>query len=201
MMYLRAEDDQDNDAQNQQVTAERLSDISLFKNRTIPVFGEVDMELARQVTGQLLAMSETSEAPIRIILNSPGGHVESGDSIHDVIRFVRAPVHILGTGWVASAGVHILLGATPERRKCLPNTRFMIHQPSGGSSGRAVDVEIEAQQILRMRDRLNQVIARETGQPVERVAKDTNRNHWMDAQEAQKYGLISGIVLAWSEWT
>lgn len=167
---------------------------ALFKARTVLIFGEVDMKLAERVTGQLLAMASESDADIRVVLNSPGGHVESGDTIHDVIKFVGAPVKMIGTGWVASAGAHIYIGARRENRFALPNTRFLLHQPMGGVAGPVSDISIEAQEIMKMRERLNRTIARETGQPYEKVVTDTDRNFWISAEDAIGYGLVSRIV-------
>ena len=166
----------------------------LFKSRTVLVFGEIDMRLAERVTAQLLALAAESDADIRMIINSPGGHVESGDTLHDVVRFCGARVKMIGTGWVASAGAHIFLGARKEDRLCLPNTRFLLHQPMGGVGGQASDIEIEAEEILKMRRRINQIIARETGQPYDRIVADTDRNFWMSAEEAVAYGLVSRII-------
>ncbi len=166
----------------------------LFDSRLILLFGEINEKVARETTGQLLALSEISHEPVRMVISSPGGHVESGDAIHDMIRFVGAPVTVIGTGWVASAGVHVYLAAARERRYCTPNTRFLLHQPMGGIGGSAVDMEIEAREILKMRDRLNQVIASETGQSLEQVARDTDRNHWLTPEEARDYGIVSHIV-------
>src|SRR5262249_34106540 len=135
-----------------------------------------------------------SDAPIRVLVSSPGGHVESGDAIHDIIRFVRAPVTTIGTGWVASAGTHIFLAAPKQQRVCLPNTRFMIHQPAGGAGGRALDIAIQAKEILRTRERITHVIARETGQPLEKVRADMDRDYWMSAEEAIEYGVVSRVV-------
>ena len=120
--------------------------------------------------------------------------MESGDSIHDMIRFIKPQVKVIGTGWVASAGAHIYLAAKKENRLCLPNTRFLIHQPLGGAGGKATDIAIEAKEIIKMRRRINEIIARETGQPLERVEKDTDRNYWMSAEEAKEYGLVSRII-------
>lgn len=166
----------------------------LFKARTILVHGEINAVLAQAVTAQLLALSLESRKPINIFLHSPGGHVEAGDSIHDMIRFVVPEVRIVGTGWVASAGTHIFLAAQKQNRLCLPNTRFMIHQPLGGVGGTVSDVRIEAEEILKARARLNQTIAEATGQPIERVAQDTDRNHWMSPQEARDYGIVGRII-------
>jgi ATP-dependent Clp protease protease subunit len=167
---------------------------ALFKARTVLIFGEVDMKLAERVMAQLLAMASESDADIRVVINSPGGHVESGDTIHDAIKFVGAPVKMIGTGWVASAGAHIYIGAKRENRFALPNTRFLLHQPLGGVAGPVSDISIEAQEIMKMRERLNRTIARETGQPYEKVVTDTDRNFWMSAEEAKAYGLVSKIV-------
>jgi ATP-dependent Clp protease, protease subunit len=166
---------------------------ALFKSRTVLIFGEVDMKMAERVTAQLLAHAE-SEGEIRVILNSPGGHVESGDTIHDVIRFVGPRVKIIGTGWVASAGGHIYLGAPKQNRYALPFTRFLLHQPLGGVTGQASDIHIEAEEIIKMRERLNREIAKETGQPYEKIVTDTERNFWMNAEEAKAYGLVGKIV-------
>jgi ATP-dependent Clp protease protease subunit len=172
---------------------------ALFKSRTVLIFGEVDMKMAERVSAQLLALASEGDGDIRVIVNSPGGHVESGDTIHDMIRFVGPRVKMIGTGWVASAGAHIYLGATKENRFCLPNTRFLLHQPLGGVRGQASDISIEAEEILKMRERLNRIIARETGQPFEKVVADTERNFWIGAEEAIAYGLVSRIVASASE--
>ena len=166
---------------------------ALYKSRTVLIFGDVDMKMAERVTAQLLAYAE-SDGDIRVIVNSPGGHVESGDTIHDMIRFVGNRVKIIGTGWVASAGAHIFLGAKKENRFCLPFTRFLLHQPLGGVRGQASDITIEAEEILKMRARLIREISVETGQPYEKVVADTERNFWMGAEEAVKYGLVAKVI-------
>lgn len=166
----------------------------LFESRTILLFGEINMKVAERVAGQLFALSQESQKAIKLVINSPGGHVESGDTIHDMIQFVSAPVQAIGTGWVASAGAHIFLAADKSRRFCLPNTRFMLHQPSGGVGGQASDIEIEVKEMVKMRERLNRIISERTGQPLEKVEKDTDRNHWMSAEEAKDYGLVARIV-------
>lgn len=173
---------------------------ALFKSRTVLVFGEINQKVAQDTVAQLLAYAAISDDPIRLVINSPGGHVESGDSIHDMIGFIKPRVMVLGTGWVASAGAHIFLGAKKEDRFCLPNTRFLIHQPLGGAGGRATDIAIEAQEIIKMRKRINAIIARETGQPLERVEQDTDRNYWMSAAEAKEYGIVTHIVGAMDEF-
>ena len=172
---------------------------ALYKSRTVLIFGEIDMRLAERVTAQITAFASESDKPIRVIINSPGGHVESGDTIHDMIRFCGAQVKVIGTGWVASAGAHIYLGATRENRLCLPNTRFLLHQPAGGVRGQASDIQIEAEEIIKMQERVNRLIARETGQTYERIVKDTQRNFWMSAEQAVEYGLVGKIITDASE--
>jgi ATP-dependent Clp protease, protease subunit len=169
----------------------------LFTQRKVLIFGAINDKVARDVTGRLLALSSTPE-PIDVYINSPGGHVESGDTIHDLIRFVDAvaPVRVIGTGWVASAGALIYLAGRKERRFCLPQTRFLLHQPMGGVRGPAVDIGIEAREIVKMRERLNRLIARETGQPYEKVEVDTDRNYWLSAEEAIAYGIVGRIIQA-----
>jgi ATP-dependent Clp protease protease subunit len=167
---------------------------ALFKSRTVLIFGEINMRLAERVTAQLLALAAKSDDDIRVIINSPGGHVESGDTIHDMIRFCGPKVKMIGTGWVASAGAHIYLGAAKENRMCLPNTRFLLHQPSGGVRGQASDIQIEAEEIVKMRERVNHMIAKETGQPYEKIVKDTQRNFWIGAEDAVAYGLVSKVI-------
>ena len=167
---------------------------ALYKSRTVLIFGEIDMRLAERVTAQITALASESDKPIRIIINSPGGHVESGDTVHDMIKFCGVPVKVIGTGWVASSGAHIFLGAKKENRLCLPNTRFLLHQPAGGMRGQASDIQIEAEEIIKMRERVNRIIARETGQTLERIDKDTTRNFWMSAEQAVEYGIVSKII-------
>ena len=169
----------------------------LLRARKVLVFGEIHDRLARDVCSRLLLLADRdADTPIDIYINSPGGHVESGDTIHDMVRFIRndVTINIIGTGWVASAGAHIFLAGAKDRRFCLPNTRFLLHQPAGGTRGMASDIEIEAREILRMRERLVKIISDETGQPVERINKDINRNHWMTAEEASDYGMVTSII-------
>jgi ATP-dependent Clp protease protease subunit len=166
----------------------------LLNDRTILIYGEIDMNLAMEVTKRLLVLDSESQDEIRIFINSPGGHVESGDTIFDMIRFVKSPVKVIGTGWVASAGALIYAAVDLENRYSLPNTRFLLHQPAGGMTGQAADIAIEAQEILKMRRRLNEIFARQTGQSIEKVEEDTDRNFWMSAKEAQAYGLVGKIV-------
>ena len=186
-------------------TAERKPDLSdaiglrLFKARTLVITGEINQRSAAAVTSQLLALAAESNDPITIYINSPGGHVESGDMIHDLIRFITPKVRVVGTGWVASAAALIFVSVPREDRFCLPNTRFLLHQPAGGNSGSASDIEIEAREIIRMRDRLNRVFARQTGQTLERIEEDTHRNFWLTADEAIAYGIVGRIIQSQSD--
>lgn len=169
--------------------AERLLD-----SRTILIVGEINSKLAQLITAQLLAMAQVSDDDITLFIHTEGGHVEAGDTLHDMIRFVKPRVKMVGTGWVASAGTHIYLAVPREDRFCLPNTRFLIHQPRGGMGGQAADIHIEAEEMLKTRERLNQVIADATGQPLEKVQAETERNHWMSSEEAREYGIVGTII-------
>jgi ATP-dependent Clp protease protease subunit len=172
---------------------------ALFAARTVLVYGEVTTQLATVVSTQVLALTAMSPAPIRVVIHSQGGHVEAGDTIHDLLRAVAPGVIMLGTGWVASAGALIYVSARPENRFALPNTRFLLHQPHGATTGCASDIEIEATQVVRMRERLSRIFAHATKQPYEKVLADTDRNFWMDAEEARAYGLVHRIVSDLSE--
>ena len=181
------------DNKAQQTIPESLTN-RLFENRTIIISGEINQKLASSVMAQLIGMAAESDADITLFINSQGGHVEAGDTIHDMIRFIRPRVRIIGTGWVASAGALIFVAVPVEDRYCLPNTRFLLHQPAGGAGGTASDIEIEADEILKMRERLNKIFARQTNQPLEKIQKDTNRNFWLGADQAKEYGLVGHIV-------
>ncbi|MDZ4380933.1 MAG: ATP-dependent Clp protease proteolytic subunit [Parvibaculum sp.] len=176
-----------------------LVDQGLFKARTVLVTGEINDRQARAVSERLLAMSGESDDPITVIVSSPGGHVESGDMIHDMIKFIKPRVRVLGTGWVASAGALIYVSAEREDRYCLPNTRFLLHEPRGGVGGSATEIDIQAREVLKMRERLNKIFADATGQPLERIVKDTNRDHWMNAEEAKEYGVVGKIIRSAAE--
>ena len=186
------DDDEDKTKGGEQKTDTFVS--KLFKNRLVMVNGTVDQEMAEKVIGQLLVLDSESNDPIKVVITSPGGHVDSGYAILDVMRFVKSPVITLGAGWVASIAVPIFLAGNPGKRYSLQNTRFLLHQPSGGAGGVAADIRIEAQEILKIRKRLNQMIADETGQPVDKVTKDSDRNFWMTSGEALEYGIVSQII-------
>jgi ATP-dependent Clp protease, protease subunit len=195
--WFRAEDEDEDDERPAKAEKDGpSSDIAkrLYEARVVMICGEINQRLAQVVSAQLLTLAHTSSDPIRLFINSQGGHVEAGDTIFDMIRFVKAPVHIVGTGWVASAGALIYASVPVARRYSLPNTRFMLHQPMGGVRGQASDISIEAEEILKMRARLNQIFADATGQPLERIEHDTERNFWMGPDQAKEYGLVGRIV-------
>ena len=170
-----------------------------FKSRTVLVFGAITDSSAGDVARRLIALDSDSAAPIDMLVSSPGGHLESGDAIHDIIRFITAPVNMIGTGWVGSAATHLYLSVPRERRYCLPNTRFLIHQPSGGAGGQASDIAIHAQEIIKARERIARAIARETGRGLEQVLADIERDRWLSAEEAVEYGLVGKIISHKSE--
>ena len=167
---------------------------TLLKNRTLTIFGEINQVVAQRSAERLLALSFESEDPITLFIGSPGGHVESGDTIFDMIRYIKPTVRTVGTGWVGSIATHIYLATDKEHRFALPNTRFLIHQPAGGFGGDASDIEIHAREILKTRERINQIIAEQTGQPLDKVQQDTDRDYWMSAEESVEYGLVGRIV-------
>jgi ATP-dependent Clp protease protease subunit len=169
--------------------------------RTILVSGEIDQQVAERAISQALILDASSHAPIRVIVSSQGGHVDSGYAIHDVLRYIESPVVTVGAGWVASIAVPVLLSAPKKHRYSLPNTRFLLHQPSGGAGGQAADIRIAAEEILKLRARLNKLIADETGKPFDQVAKDSDRNFWMSAEEALAYGLVWKIIKSQTEIT
>ena len=170
-----------------------------FKARTLLIFGSISDSVAADVTRRLIALDAESADPIDVLVSSPGGHLESGDAIHDIVRFIAAPVNMIGTGWVGSAAVHLFLAVPRARRCCLPNTRFLIHQPSGGAGGRASDIAIQALEIVKARERIARTIARETGKSLEVVLADIERDRWLSAEEAVEYGLVSRIIERKSE--
>ena len=188
--HLDDEDDEEKVKAQQSIPVDK----HLFEARQVMIVGPISMEMAKDVCQRLLALSHVSDDPITVIVSSPGGHVESGDMIHDTIGLIKPDVNILGMGWVASAGALIYISVPRERRYCTPNTRFLLHQPSGGVGGAASDIEIQAREIIKMRERLNQLFVAATGQPLERIETDTDRDYWMGADEAIEYGLVGRVV-------
>jgi len=193
----QSSDEKDKEAENGKPS--NMLENVLHKNRTLTLFGEINQDVARRTAEKLLALAYESDDPITLYVGSPGGHVESGDTIYDMIQFIKPVVRIVGTGWVGSIATHIYLAAEKENRFALPNTRFLIHQPSGGFGGDATDIQIHAQEILKTRERINGVIADRTGQSVERVSEDTMRDCWMSAEESVEYGLIGKIITSIDE--
>ncbi len=188
------EDEEQEEKKEAKAPAPELSE-KFMKTRTILLSGEIDKSLAERVIRQLLVLEADSEEPIKLMIDSPGGDADAGYAIFDMIRFVKAPVWIIGMGLVASAGALVLLAAPRERRLGLPNSHYLIHQPLSGVRGVATEIEIHAQEIEKLRVRINKLIAEETGQPLNRVEKDTDRDYWMNADEAVQYGLLSRVVV------
>ena len=167
----------------------------LLKTRTILLSDEIDKKLAHKIITQLLLLEQDdADAAIKMFIDSPGGDADAGFAIYDMIRFIKPPVKCICSGLTASAAVIVLLGSPKQDRYSLPNARVLIHQPSTAIRGHASDIDIEASQILKIRDRINEMIAEATGQPVDRIAQDTKRNFWMSAEEAEDYGLVETII-------
>ncbi len=189
----RLDDDEDGEERAPQTPGALVK--HLLESRTVLLTGPVTDELSQRIMAQLLVLdAQDTTKPIRIYINSPGGSVDAGFAIYDCMRFVRSPVYAICAGLAASAATLILLGAAKGRRISMPNTRFLLHQPSTGMQGQASDVAIGAREILKLRQRLNELMAQETGQPLERIATDTHRDYWMSAEEALEYGLIDSVV-------
>ena len=191
MTYLDSDDEKEPKAQE---STSEVMNTKFLKTRQILLSGEVNKVLAEKIVRQLLVMEADSDEPIRIYIDSPGGDVDAGYAIFDMIRFVKAPVYCIGMGLVASAGALILLAADKSRRIGLPNSHYLIHQPLSGIKGVATDIEIHAQELEKTKAKINDLIAQETGKPLEQVAKDTDRDYWLSATEAMEYGLISKVV-------
>ena len=191
-----AEDDKKDDEKNE--AAGKAGEL-FFKSRNVLITGEINDKLANRVTTQLIALSEDSDDPINVFISSPGGHVESGDMVHDMIKFIRPTVRCIGSGWVASAGALIFVGAQKENRFCLPNTRFLLHEPRGGIGGSVSDMQIQAEQIRIMRERFHKIFAAATGQSEKKIAKDTERDFWLNTDEALEYGLLGKVISSAAE--
>lgn len=170
-----------------------------LKTRTILLSGEINKSLVKKIIIQLLVLEEDGPEAIKLFIDSPGGDADAGFALFDMIRFIQPPVYTIGMGLVASAGAIVLLGAPRERRLGLPNSHYLIHQPLSGIRGVATEIEIHAKELERLRLKINQLIAQETGQPMAQVEKDTDRDFWMNAEEALAYGLIGKVVSHRSE--
>lgn len=192
-MTNRPDDDEKETPKSEEATSRPVAEL-FFKSRNVIITGGIDDKLASRVVTQLLALAQDNDDPINLFISSPGGHVESGDMVHDMIKFIKPKVRTIGSGWVASAGALIFVGAERENRYCLPNTRFLLHEPSGGVGGTASDIWIQAEQIRIMRERFHQLFADATGQTPEKIAKDTARDFWLNTAEALKYGLLGKVI-------
>jgi ATP-dependent Clp protease protease subunit len=171
----------------------------MMDTRTILLSGEINKELAERVVRQLVLLESKSDDPVKVFIDSPGGDADAGYAIFDMMRFIKPDVYTVGMGLVASAGAIVLLASPQERRIALPNSHYLIHQPLSGIRGVATEIEIHARELEKMREKINRLISEETGQPYEKVEKDTDRDFWMNAHEAQEYGLVSRIVTSRSE--
>lgn len=183
------------DKENDSHSPERIA----FEKRYVTVVGEINDKLAKATSERLLALAATSDDPITMFISSPGGHVESGDMVHDLIKYIKPTVRVIGSGWVASAGAFIFIGAKKENRFCLPNTRFLLHQPSGGVGGQASDIAVQAEQIRIMKERYETFFAEATGQKPERIAEDTKRDFWLTTDQAIDYGLLGKVITSESD--
>ncbi len=196
--FYLADDEKNSKDKDKDGSSSMMEGLSM-KTRFVYVFGGINDKVARATCERLLILAEQADKPINMLISSPGGHVESGDAIHDMIKFIGVPVNTIGSGWVASAGTHIFLAAPKERRMCLPNTRFMIHQPSGGAGGQATDIAIQAKEIIKTRERIAQTVADATGKPLAKVLEDIERDYWMSPQEAIEYGILSKVIKSKTE--
>ncbi len=169
-------------------------DALFFKSRNVLVTGEINDKLAQRTVTHLLALAQDGDDPINLFISSPGGHVESGDMVHDMIKFIKPKVRAIGSGWVASAGALIFIGADREDRYCLPNTRFLLHEPSGGIGGSTSDMMIQAEQIRQMQRRFEKLFSEATGQTPEKIKADTTRDFWLNTDEAIAYGLLGSVI-------
>lgn len=189
----------DEEDEKKQKVPEQFSE-RFLKTRQIILTGEINKELADSIVRQLLILdSEDEKSPIYMYIDSPGGDVDAGFAIFDMIRFIKAPVYLIGMGLIASAATLVLLAVDKEFRIGLPNSRYLIHQPLGGMRGVATDIEIYAKDMEKVRAKLNSLISEQTGTSLEQVTKDTERDFWLDSDEAVKYGLISKIISKKSE--
>ena len=187
------DDDADAEKKSNDSSAEVIN-AKFLKTRQIILSGEINKELAEKIIRQLLVLEADSSDPIRLYIDSPGGDADAGFSIFDMIRFINAPVYTIGIGLVASAAAIVLLASPKERRFAFPNSRYLIHQPLSGIRGVATEIEIHAQELEKMRIKINELISQESGNPVEKVQADTDRDFWMNSEEAKDYGLVNAVI-------
>jgi ATP-dependent Clp protease protease subunit len=198
--HIEDEDEDEDDELNEETEGKEGSSQDflagkMLKTRTILLSGEIRKGLAEKTIRQLLLMEAISDDPVRIFIDSPGGDADAGYAIFDMIRFIKPPVWTIGMGLVASAAAIIQLAAPKERRVGLPNSHYLIHQPLSGIRGVATDIEIHARELDKLREKINRLIADETANPFDQVEKDTDRDYWMSAQEAVKYGLLNKVII------
>jgi ATP-dependent Clp protease protease subunit len=197
MSYLKLDEEPNSEKSNKsdETDKSRFIDKELLETRTIILSQGIDSQLARSIYSRLILLEkDNTEKPITVIINSPGGSADSGFGIYDMLLFVKPPIVTITAGLCASAAVIIFLAGEKEKRYALPNSRFLIHQPSTSAVGPAADLEITANQILKMRDQFNSIISKETGHDIKKVTEDTNRDFWLSSKEAVEYGLVSKIV-------
>ncbi len=199
MTFKLDDEEEEKDTPKSDEQMPRAFEQLFFKSRNVIITGGIDDKLAARVVTQLLALAQDSDDPINLFISSPGGHVESGDMVHDMIKFIKPKVRTIGSGWVASAGALIFVGADKENRYCLPNTRFLLHEPSGGVGGTASDIWIQAEQIRIMRERFHTLFAEATGQTPQRIADDTARDFWLNTAQAKDYGLLGTVIRSMDE--
>ncbi len=192
------DDDTDAEKKSNDSSAEVIN-AKFLKTRQIILSGEINKELAEKIIRQLLVLEADSSDPIRLYIDSPGGDADAGFSIFDMIRFINAPVYTIGIGLVASAAAIVLLASPKERRFAFPNSRYLIHQPLSGIRGVATEIEIHAQELEKMRVKINELISQESGNPVDKVQADTDRDFWMNSEEAKEYGLVNAVITKRSE--
>ena len=193
--YIRSleEEEEEDEEETKQPSVDPLL-TRMLKTRTVLLSGEINKNLAERTIRQLILLEDSGDDPIRIFIDSPGGDADAGYAIFDMIRFIKPPVWTIGMGLVASAAAIIELASPRERRLGLPNSHYLIHQPLSGIRGVATDIEIHARELDKLRAKINRLISEETGNPPEQVEKDTDRDYWMNAEEALKYGLISRVI-------
>jgi ATP-dependent Clp protease protease subunit len=187
--YLSEEENEEGETGHEAILVQQL-----LKTRTILLSGEINKSLAERIIRQILLLEDEGDDPIKIFIDSPGGDADAGFAIFDMIRFIKPKVYTIGMGLVASAAAIILLAAPREQRVALPNSHYLIHQPLSGIRGVATEIEIHARELDKLREKINHLIADETGNPLKKVEKDTDRDFWMNANDAQEYGLISTII-------
>ena len=196
MLFIENNDEEKKEGKE----SNRFFEIELLKSRTIIISQTIDSQLAKYIyTALILLEKEDPSKPITVIVNSQGGSADSGFGIYDMLKFIKPPIITITAGLCASAAIIIFLAGDKNKRYSLPNSRFLIHQPSTSTVGPASDLEITANQILKIRDQFNMIIANETGQTLEKVTKDANRDFWLDAKQALDYGLVSKIITSRDE--